>query len=427
MALLAGLGLGACSASPEPATSSSPRADYLRGLEEVGLGRRALTDHWSAAARLAVASATPVGDAYRETGYFEAAEPRAVAFAVALRAGEELDVSLATTPADLPLFVELARVAADGAWRVVAAAADGRTLRHATRRAETLVLLIQPELLAGGRYTLDITFAGALAFPVEGGAGRGIVSPFGSPREGGARRHEGIDIAAPRGTRALAAADAVVTEAGENARGGRVVFLTTEDGLRLYYAHLDRRLVRTGQRVARGEPVGLVGDSGNARGTTPHLHFEVSAGGVPHDPAAWIRRPRPPPAVVAPLEPLGRWRRTVAPGAALSMPAAPARAIDVALPSHHALRLEAATGAGYRATLADGRSGYVDAARLAEVDRPVEELPLIDAVELRAGPAPGAPPLGRLERGAVAAVLALAGETLLVRGPDGTSGWIERP
>ena len=419
--LLLALGLAGCSALPEAVPPASPRADYLRRLEEAGLAGRELTLDWSAAARRALASPTPVADSYRETGYFDAAEPRAVAFAVAIRAGAELAVTLATTPADLPLLVELARVDSDGAWRVVASAADGRTLRHAAPRAERLLLVVQPELLAGGRYTIDLTFSGVLAFPVEGGAARPILSPFGSPRDGGARRHQGIDLAAPRGTRALAAADGVVVESGENELGGRVVVLRTDDGLRLYYAHLDRRLVREGKRVARGEPVGLVGDSGNARGTTPHLHFELSADGEPRDPAPWIGPPRPPAAVVAPLAPLGRWHRL------LADPVALATGTELSLPPHLPVRLEAATGNGYRVTLADGRSILVAAGRLGPVARPLEELPLIEAVELRSGPAPDAAPLGRLERGEIADVLAFAGETLLVRGRAGAVGWIERP
>ena len=419
---LVALAFGACSAGPRVATAASPRADYLERLAGAGLGERALAREWTAAARRAVASPVAVGDGYRETGYFDAGEPRAVAFAVAVRAGQELAVTIATTPADLPLLVELARFDADGAWQVVAAAADGRTLRHAARGGGTLILLVQPELLAGGRYTIDVALSGALAFPVEGGATRGVLSPFGSPRDGGERRHEGIDLAAPRGTRALAAADAVVVESGENRLGGRVVSLVTDDGMRLYYAHLDRRLVREGDRVARGEPVGLVGDSGNARGTTPHLHFALSIAGEPVDPESWIRPSRAPVAVAASLAPLGQWRRLRAP-AAFARPAPS----DEAFAENSAARIEAASRDGYRVRLADGRAAFVVAARLAPAEAPIESLPLLEAVELRAGPAADAAPLGRLERGAVAAVLALAGETLYVRGPDGATGWIERP
>ncbi|WP_239691961.1 peptidoglycan DD-metalloendopeptidase family protein, partial [Hymenobacter coccineus] len=73
---------------------------------------------------------------------------------------------------------------------------------------------------------------------------------MGRGRDGGARRHEGIDIFAPRGTPAVAAAAGTVTRLGNTRLGGNVVWLSA-DGTdeHLYYAHLDRQLVQPGQRV----------------------------------------------------------------------------------------------------------------------------------------------------------------------------------
>lgn len=70
--------------------------------------------------------------------------------------------------------------------------------------------------------------------------------------------------------------DAFVTRVETTARGGNVVWLEPLFGdLRLYYAHLDTQLVRPGDFVLAGEPVGTVGNTGNAITTPPHLHFGV--------------------------------------------------------------------------------------------------------------------------------------------------------
>src|SRR5690606_12295339 len=114
-----------------------------------------------------------------------------------------------------------------------------------------------------------------------------IASRFGDPRDGGRRRHEGVDILAPRGTPALAAADGVVTRVGRNRLGGRTIWLETDSGLRLYYAHLRHQAVREGRRVRAGEVIGRVGSSGNAPRDTPHLHFGVYEGAA-RDPLPWL-------------------------------------------------------------------------------------------------------------------------------------------
>ena len=87
------------------------------------------------------------------------------------------------------------------------------------------------------------------------------------------RKHPGVDFAAKMGTPIYAAADGVVKLARHNGGYGNCVFIDHQYGFETRYGHMQKILVRAGQRVKRGEKIGLVGKSGIA--TAPHLHFEV--------------------------------------------------------------------------------------------------------------------------------------------------------
>jgi lipoprotein NlpD len=102
----------------------------------------------------------------------------------------------------------------------------------------------------------------------------------------GGTRHDGIDIAAPEGSPVLAAADGAVIYVGEQSGYGTVVILRHDRGLVTVYAHNAAVLVREGERVARGQAVAKVGQTG--RTTGPHLHFEVREGTRPRDPLLYL-------------------------------------------------------------------------------------------------------------------------------------------
>ncbi len=118
----------------------------------------------------------------------------------------------------------------------------------------------------------------ALPNPVPGAA---LTDTWGGARSGG-RRHEGIDIFAKRNTPIRATTRGVVLRVGENALGGRTVMILGPGGQRHYYAHLERYPdLERGDWVEAGDTVGYVGDSGNAKGTPPHLHYGIyEAGGA---------------------------------------------------------------------------------------------------------------------------------------------------
>lgn len=101
-----------------------------------------------------------------------------------------------------------------------------------------------------------------------------------------ARPHEGIDVTAPMGSPIEAPAAGVVVSARWETGYGNTVEINHGFGLSTRYAHASKLLVHVGQRVARGERIALVGNTGLATG--PHLHYEVHVHGKPVDPLKYV-------------------------------------------------------------------------------------------------------------------------------------------
>ena len=119
---------------------------------------------------------------------------------------------------------------------------------------------------------------------------RGIyTSGFGyrkDPFTGRRAFHQGIDITAPRGREVIAPGDGVVITAGNVAGYGRVVYLSHGFGITTRFGHLWRIKVEVGDRVKRGEVIGLVGSTGRSTGN--HLHYEVRVDGRSENPLGYI-------------------------------------------------------------------------------------------------------------------------------------------
>ncbi len=132
--------------------------------------------------------------------------------------------------------------------------------------------------------------ASTLAVPVEGVAARRIADTFGAPR-GRDRQHQGVDIFATRGTPVLSATRGIVASIRDSGLGGRQVWVMGPGRERYYYAHLDgwQDGLAAGDVVMPGDRLGSVGDTGNARGTPPHLHFGVYGSNGARDPLPLLR------------------------------------------------------------------------------------------------------------------------------------------
>jgi murein DD-endopeptidase MepM/ murein hydrolase activator NlpD len=101
-----------------------------------------------------------------------------------------------------------------------------------------------------------------------------------------ARPHEGIDVSAPMGSPIEAPAAGVVTDARWEAGYGNKIVIDHGFGIVTKFAHASKLLVRSGQRVSRGQRIALVGNSGLATG--PHLHYEVHVKGRPVNPLKYV-------------------------------------------------------------------------------------------------------------------------------------------
>ncbi|MFP7722024.1 M23 family metallopeptidase [Lysobacter sp. A3-1-A15] len=142
-----------------------------------------------------------------------------------------------------------------------------------------------------------------LPVPVEGVAAGAVADTFGAPR-GVDREHHGVDIFADRGVAVTSATRGVVASVRETGLGGRQVWVVGPGNERHYYAHMDDWTpgLAEGDVVGPGDRLGSVGDTGNARGTPPHLHYGIYTRAGPVDPLPRLRAhaPAPPGPAVAP-------------------------------------------------------------------------------------------------------------------------------
>ena len=291
--------------SAGPASSSVAllpyRPDYPHRAYGYQLALTRLQDNapardWLAAADSALLGPELVKLPFETSGEL-AAQPAAVGYTFAVPAGRRLTVSLHSNNAADDLFVDLFRVTGARHERIAGAVPRGPLTPISLDVLEDAeyVLRVQPPLGVAAPYELDLATRALLAFPVNGVDRRAIWSGFGAERDGGRREHRGVDIFAPRGTPALAATDGWITRVETTRRGGNVVWLQPLFGnMRLYYAHLEEQWVESGDFVVAGQPLGAVGNTGNAITTPPHLHFGVyvrrpGARGGAQDPVDFLR------------------------------------------------------------------------------------------------------------------------------------------
>jgi murein DD-endopeptidase MepM/ murein hydrolase activator NlpD len=241
------------------------RASYVHALLADGAGRmRAASDaRADVASRASVLAAKRADLARRDKTARDA-----------LARVESLVAAARTARADVA-----AQIAARS--RALAVAERERAADQARYRALVAESARLAELVRRASHGTGRVGKGGLLWPTPGP----ITSPFGwriHPIYHTRRFHPGIDIGAPTGQPIVAALAGVVVSAGPMGTYGNIVVIDHGNGFATAYAHQSRVLVRVGQRVARGERIGLVGSTGASTG--PHLHFETRVNGTPVDP-----------------------------------------------------------------------------------------------------------------------------------------------
>ncbi|MEE9331420.1 MAG: M23 family metallopeptidase [Methylophilaceae bacterium] len=108
------------------------------------------------------------------------------------------------------------------------------------------------------------------------------------PFRGNKAFHEGLDFTARSGTPIRAAADGIVTTSSNTSAYGNLIKLSHGAGLETRYAHASKLLVKTGERVVKGQKIALVGSTG--RSTGPHLHYEIRLNGHALDPRKYLNK-----------------------------------------------------------------------------------------------------------------------------------------
>jgi murein DD-endopeptidase MepM/ murein hydrolase activator NlpD len=359
----------------EPFRGETPRERYGEALERAGLAESLMVREWHTAGNRALSGAVEVAAPLVEEIWVAPDQPTALGYRLDLRRGQRVRVDAVAEHAVQRVFIELFRDRPDDEDDdplLVEWASDLETgITYDARATGTYLLRIQPELLGGGTLEVAIHVGASIAFPVQGRSTGNIMSFFGDVRDGGARDHHGVDIFAPRGTPVLAATAGIAYRVDVTAVGGNVVWVRDGSGdLRSYYAHLDKQLVQEGEEVHVGDTIGLVGNTGNAITTPPHLHFGIYVRrGGPVDPWPYLFEPEEDPALLAVSRDAFNKPLRIA-TQSIPLRAGPfASASEIAeLPLDHSVRVIGGTGRWFRVRTAAGAEGYISADGLLPIE-----------------------------------------------------------
>lgn len=351
----------------------NPRDAYSKSLDKAGLAGSELGKQWIKAGEDVLKDSLVITLPYKESAYMFQHEANAFSWRFNVKRGRKVIVNASAMNNDsLHIFTELFRIQPGTVPDLVAYSGKHDRVEFIAEEDESLMLRVQPELLAKGRLTVTVTTEASLGFPVAGKNSSATGSFWGADRDGGARRHKGVDIFAPKGTPVIAVEDGIITRTGENRLGGKVVWLSVfSEGKSIYYAHLDTHLVQPGARVKKGDTLGLVGNTGNAQFTAPHLHFGIYSKGGAIDPFPFIEnKVRDFPQMKADASLAGEWMRIKRKlnTKLFAGPDAKAKAV-ASIASETPLIISGAAGSWLRVRLPDGQPGYVQHQHVEKIDK----------------------------------------------------------
>lgn len=416
---------GGCDKLKTVFTDISPYEEYLESLEKADLRHRPMVEEWKRAGEDVFKDSILIQIPFSEQGFFSAGEPEARSYRIELKEGQVLEIAgTFITKNEGKLFLDLFKLE-DNVWKQIAHSDTLFLLPIEFDENTTCLLRIQPELLVDLYYTLNINLLPALINPVSQASDLSIGSFYGDPRDAGKRIHEGVDIFASRGTPVIAPANGFITRVGTNKLGGKVIWMRDRKrGHSYYFAHLDSQLISSGVRVNRGDTIGLVGNTGNARTTAPHLHFAIYEY-VSRNPLHYLRKEEQ----VMDLEIDTTIRRedykVIA--KAVNMRAGPTTSVDVikTLKKNTFLKVIAKSDNWYRVLLPDRQQGYIIRNLINPIEDDQRKITLKTSTFLLTYPEKEAVPKKLLEQDTRIKLLAQHENFQFIETEEGLNGWVE--
>lgn len=355
---------------------ASPHQAYRQKLINAGLDKTAIGASWISNADKSLQNALNISIPFRETGYFAAERIPVSSYRFTAARGQKLKVSLNKKSAEqFKIYLDIWEQPEDGRNRLLASAdTTGKPLELELKSNGVYLMRIQPELLQSGQYTVEITSGPSLGFPVKSSVRPAVQSYFGDSRDANTRKHEGIDIFAPFRTPVVAVAEGIVQRVNENNLGGKVVWMRPiGKDYTLYYAHLDEQIATEGQRVLPGDTLGLIGNTGNAHSTAPHLHFGIYTAEGAVDPFPFINTvTRPAPPITAPLALLNATARSTGRASVYNSPESTMAALAQLKPGT-VMHVNAANSSWYSVQLPDGLTGFIQDQQVTSVTKPLSK------------------------------------------------------
>ncbi|MFN0289810.1 peptidoglycan DD-metalloendopeptidase family protein [Pedobacter helvus] len=418
--------IAACKSGPfnllKPA---SPHQEYERKLVNAGLDQNKMGKAWIIKANNLLPNAVGIKLPYKESGYFAADKVDGAGFKFSLQRGQMLTVRLTKQSVDhFSIYMDFWERRDNGEFKVLAFADSiGAELQWEAKRSGEYFLRLQPELLGSGSYNLELVIGPSLAYPLKAVNRKQIQSFYGAGRDNNTRKHEGIDIFSAFRTPVLAIAEGTVTRVNENNLGGKVVWFRPKGkNYTLYYAHLDEQIATAGQQVLVGDTLGLMGNTGNAKTTPPHLHFGIYTSEGAVDPLPFVDPlVLPAPNIRSDLNKLNATLRTL--NKTINISDNQQFSNPESLKNNTVLRVLAAVDNHYKIELPNGKIGYVANKSLVETKK-MNALKISDQRSLLDYPNLAAGIKTTLTAGQTVNVLGNFEDFQLVSTSDGNIGWI---
>ena len=275
--------ISTCSTEKVPDVNhpSNAHEAYLNSLKQANLLNTALGKDWLKVSQKAISDPVMIVAPYQEILFIDSLAAFAEGYRFSVKEGQEVNFSIDFEGSDsTKIFIDAFRVEGSSNEEYHRKVASGdqfsRSIKFTSHRNLEYIIRLQVELLRGGKCVVTIQKKPILDFPVEGKNMNAVQSFFGDPRDGGKRKHRGLDIFASRHTPVYAPIDGYTQSVGESEVGGlHIWFYNPSNNITLYFAHLQTIEIKSHTKVKAGDLIGTVGNTGNAKTTPPHLHFGI--------------------------------------------------------------------------------------------------------------------------------------------------------